>query len=272
MTADDPFGPSPFGDPDADGPTERVIPVDPEKTVVITPTSGPAAPGSDDVTVTVTPPQRDDDEATVVVSPPTPAVAPPPAAAPAPPIETPAAPAQLQPPPAPIAGGYAPAQSYGTPPPQPAAPVPGSYAPAATYGAPPAVATPASATPAPAGPVPAADRKGRAHWLIPVAVAGGVAVLAVLIVLIVQPRPVQAPFADRLNITAAQPAIRAVLADPAAGYGLPDVTDVTCNHGSDPHIISGTTFDCDITVAGHPLQATMTFLNDDGAYSVGRPQ
>jgi hypothetical protein len=261
MTAGDHPDISPFDDPDADGPTERVVPIDLEKTVVITPTSRPADrpvdPGSEERTVVVTPPPRDDDEATVVVQPLTAATMPPP----------PAAPPSPQAPAVPITGGYAPAHSYGAPPAQPATPLPGGYAPAATYGAPPPAPSPPVAAPGSA-----AHPKSRAHWVIPVAVAAGVALLAVLTVAIVQPRPVKALFADRLNIANAQPAIRAVLTDPAAGYGLPNVTDVTCNHGSDPDIISGATFDCDITVAGHPLQSTMTFLNDDGAYSVGRPQ
>lgn len=263
MTSGDHPDISPFDDPDSDGPTERVVPGDPEKTVVITPASGPinrpvvADPGSEDRTVELTPHRRDDDETTVAVRPVTPAPAPPPPATPPP--RAPGAPI--------IAGGYAPAHSYGAPPPQPAIAVPGGYAPATPYGAPP---------PAPAPPIaaaaPATRPKGPTHWLIPTAIAAGVVLLAVVTVLIVQPRPVKALLADRLNITTAQPAIRAVLTDPAAGYGLPDVTDVTCNHGGDPDIISGTAFDCDVTVAGHLLQATMTFLNDDGAYSVGRPE
>jgi hypothetical protein len=263
MTAGDNPDISPFDDPDADGPTERVVPIDPEKTVVITPTSPAdrpvaADPGPDERTVEVTPPPHDDDEATVVVRPPTPAATPVPPAAPPPP-QAAAAPT--------IAGSYAPAHSYGAPPAQPVTPLPGGYAPAATYGTPPPpVPSPAVAARAPAA------RHGRAHWVIPVAVAAGVVLLAVVTVLVVQPRPVKSLFADRLNIAGAQPAIRAVLTDPAAGYGLPRVTDVTCNHGSDPDIISGATFGCDVTVAGHPLQVTMTFLNDDGAYSVGRPQ
>lgn len=263
MTAGDNPDISPFDDPDADGPTERVVPVDPEKTVVITPTSAADRPvaadlGSDERTVVVTPPPREDDEATVAVRPLNASAPPSPPAAPPPP-QAAAGPT--------IAGSYAPAHSYGAPPPQPATPLPGGYAPAATYGAPPPAPSPPVAAPAPA-----THSKSRAHWVIPVAVAAGVALLAVITVAIVQPRPVKALVADRLSITAAQPAIRAVLTDPAAGYGLPNVTDVTCNHGSDPDIISGATFDCDITVAGHPLQSTMTFLNDDGAYSVGRPQ
>jgi hypothetical protein len=42
--------------------------------------------------------------------------------------------------------------------------------------------------------------------------------------------------------------------------------------GVDPTIFKGTTFTCDLTINGHKAQATVTFIDDHGTYSVGRPE
>lgn len=124
----------------------------------------------------------------------------------------------------------------------------------------------------PAAPPPAAQPIFSRRWLIPVFGGAAIILIALVAVVIARPGPVKPVLADKLNIAAAQTAVQGVLTDPTAGYGLHDVNDVICNHGVNPVIAKGTTFTCEFTVDGHQLQATMTFLDDAGAYSVGRPQ
>lgn len=164
--------------------------------------------------------------------------------------------------------------------PQPAAaPVPpapyGNYGPGG-YGPAPSGAAPAPGGPfAPAPPwsiPPTSKRRSVSGWLIPVAVIG-IAVTAVLITLaILRPGPLKAVVGDRLDISNAQSQIQAVLTDPATGYGLHNVTGVTCNHGANPIISQGDTFVCQFSIDGHQSQATITFLDDSGTFAVGRPQ
>ncbi|MFZ0906990.1 MAG: DUF4333 domain-containing protein [Mycobacterium sp.] len=124
--------------------------------------------------------------------------------------------------------------------------------------------------PAPSAPIPPAQR-GRG-WLWAVLAIGAVALSAVAVLLVLRVGPIKSLTADKLNIAAAQAGVRNVLADPTTGYGLTTVKDVTCNHGVDPTIFKGATFTCDLTINGHKAQATITFIDDDGTYSVGRPE
>ncbi|MGA8544043.1 MAG: DUF4333 domain-containing protein [Mycobacterium sp.] len=119
-------------------------------------------------------------------------------------------------------------------------------------------------------PIPLARRGHGSLWAVLAIGAVGLSVAAVLLVLRVG--PIKSLTADKLNITAAQAGVRNVLADPATGYGLAGVKDVVCNHGVDPTIVKHATFTCDLTINGHQAQATVTFVGDNGTYSVGRPE
>jgi Domain of unknown function (DUF4333) len=123
---------------------------------------------------------------------------------------------------------------------------------------------------APPAPIPPAQR-GRG-WLWAVLAISAVALSAVAVLLVFRVGPIKSLTADKLNIVAAQAGVRNVLTDPTTGYGLASVKDVTCNHGVDPTIFKGTTFTCDLTINGHKAQTTVTFTDDDGTYSVGRPE
>jgi Domain of unknown function (DUF4333) len=123
---------------------------------------------------------------------------------------------------------------------------------------------------APPAPIPPEQRGRGGLWAV--LAIGAVALSAVAVLLVLRVGPMKALTADKLNITAAQAGVHDVLADPTTGYGLADVKDVTCNHGVDPTIFKGATFSCDLTINGHKAQATVTFVDDDGTYSVGRPE
>jgi hypothetical protein len=122
------------------------------------------------------------------------------------------------------------------------------------------------------GPYPVLPARPGRGQLWAVLAIGAVALCAMAVVLIVRAGPIKSLTADRLEITAAQAGVRNVLADPATGYGLAGVNDVTCNHGVDPTIFKGTSFTCELTINGHQLQTTVTFVDDRGTYSVGRPE
>jgi hypothetical protein len=123
---------------------------------------------------------------------------------------------------------------------------------------------------APPAPMPAARRKR--GWLWPLLAVSAIGLSALALLLVLVGGPLKSLTADKLDMTATQAGVRNVLTDPTSGYGLADVKDVTCNHGVDPTIAKGTTFTCDLTISGHPAQVTVRFLDDDGTYSVGRPE
>jgi hypothetical protein len=130
----------------------------------------------------------------------------------------------------------------------------------------------AGAYPYPPPPAPAPPAR-RGHGWIWVLLAVGAVVLSCVAVLVVgRVGPVRSLTADKLDINAAEAGVRNVLTDPTAGYGLAKVTDIICNHGVDPTIFKGTAFTCDLTINGHQAQTTVTFVDDDGTYSVGRPE
>ncbi len=124
--------------------------------------------------------------------------------------------------------------------------------------------------PVPPAPIPPAQI-GRG-WLWAVLAVGAVVLSAVAVLVVLRVGPIKSLTADKLNIKAAEAGVRNVLTDPTAGYGLAKVNDVICNHGVDPTIFKGHTFTCDLTVNGHQAQATVTFVDDRGSYSVGRPE
>jgi hypothetical protein len=124
--------------------------------------------------------------------------------------------------------------------------------------------------PPPPAPIPAARRARGWLWAIPA--IGAVVLSALAVLLVVRVGPLKSLTADKLNITAAEVGVRNVLTDATTGYGLARVNDVICNHGVDPTIFRGTTFTCDLTINGHRAQTTVTFVDDDGTYSVGRPE
>jgi uncharacterized protein DUF4333 len=60
--------------------------------------------------------------------------------------------------------------------------------------------------------------------------------------------------------------------DPLDGYAERNVTSVVCNHGRDPVIQKGTTFTCEVLVAGRKRNVTAVFQDNNGTYEVDRPR
>jgi len=74
-----------------------------------------------------------------------------------------------------------------------------------------------------------------------------------------------------LDIGNAQAEVQRVLTDDITGYGDAGVADVTCNGGHNAAVRVGASFTCQVTVDGTPRQVTVTFLDDNGNFEVGRP-
>ncbi len=76
----------------------------------------------------------------------------------------------------------------------------------------------------------------------------------------------------QLDVTKAQTGVQQILTDETNGYGAKNVKDVKCNHGQNPVVKKGGTFDCDVNIDGAPKHVTVTFQDNKGTYEVGRPQ
>ena len=75
-----------------------------------------------------------------------------------------------------------------------------------------------------------------------------------------------------LNVTKAQAGVKQVITDPITGYGIADVTDVKCNNGNNPTAKKGSSFTCEVTVAGKKHRVRAIFIDDNGTYEVDRPR
>jgi Domain of unknown function (DUF4333) len=75
-----------------------------------------------------------------------------------------------------------------------------------------------------------------------------------------------------LDVNKAQEAVKRVITDPTAGYGVDNVTDVNCNNGDNPSADKGDTFICQVTVDGKKRHVTAVFIDDNGTYEVDRPR
>ena len=74
-----------------------------------------------------------------------------------------------------------------------------------------------------------------------------------------------------LSQTALQDGVQRVLTegDPAQGYGLKDVSDVSCPSGMKAQ--AGETFTCQVKVGDQNQRVTIKVTDDDGTYEVSAP-
>lgn len=77
---------------------------------------------------------------------------------------------------------------------------------------------------------------------------------------------------SELDVNAAQAGVRQILTDPINGYGRDNVTDITCNNGSNPTIRAGGGFSCEVVVDGANRQVAVVFTDNAGTYEVDRPR
>jgi hypothetical protein len=109
-----------------------------------------------------------------------------------------------------------------------------------------------------------------------VALIGGVAgVIAFLLIAVVLVLGFWEPgffVTTKLDVKKAQAGVQQVLADETNGYGARNVKDINCNHGQDPTVKKGGTFDCSVSIDGAQKHVTVTFQDNKGTYEVGRPQ
>lgn len=80
------------------------------------------------------------------------------------------------------------------------------------------------------------------------------------------------PSAKQLDVANAQQGVAEVLSDPINGYGAEQVSQVSCNGGTNPPIVDGRTFTCRAVIDGDPYDVTVTFKGDDGTYEVDWPR
>lgn len=103
-------------------------------------------------------------------------------------------------------------------------------------------------------------------------VGGGIALLLVVVVLVLGFWQPGFFVTTKLDVSKAQAGVQQVLSDETNGYGAKNVKDVKCNHGQNPTVKKGATFDCDVSIDGAPKHVTVTFQDSKGTYEVGRPQ
>ncbi|MCX6468491.1 MAG: DUF4333 domain-containing protein [Corynebacteriales bacterium] len=109
-------------------------------------------------------------------------------------------------------------------------------------------------------------REPRKRRPVQIAVAGGI--VAVVVVVLAITAFVAPGFAltKQLSQSAAESGVKSIL---EKDYSATDVSSVSCPSGTD--VKKGATFTCTATVAGAQQKVTVTFLDDDGTYEVGRP-
>lgn len=78
-------------------------------------------------------------------------------------------------------------------------------------------------------------------------------------------------FTKKLDMRAAQAEVEHVLTDDITGYGDKNVKNVVCNNGQNATVKQGDSFTCQVSVDGAQKHVTVTFLDNDGNYEVGRP-
>ncbi|MDM3973085.1 DUF4333 domain-containing protein [Mycobacterium marseillense] len=103
-------------------------------------------------------------------------------------------------------------------------------------------------------------------------VGGGIALLLVVVILVLGFWQPGFFVTTKLDVSKAQSGVQQVLSDETNGYGAKNVKDVKCNHGQNPTVKKGATFDCDVSIDGAPKHVTVTFQDNKGTYEVGRPQ
>jgi len=74
-----------------------------------------------------------------------------------------------------------------------------------------------------------------------------------------------------LDVNQAEQGVLQILADPVSGYGVTNISGVTCNGGVNPPVKKDNIFKCKATVDGRQRQITIVFVDDDGTYEVGGP-
>src|SRR6202035_4052806 len=103
-------------------------------------------------------------------------------------------------------------------------------------------------------------------------VGGAIAFLLIAVVLVLGFWEPGFFVTTKLDVSKAQAGVQQVLSDETNGYGAKNVKDVSCNHGQDPVVKKGGTFDCDVNIDGAKKHVTVTFQDSKGTYEVGRPQ
>ena len=99
-----------------------------------------------------------------------------------------------------------------------------------------------------------------------IGVIGGVVALVVVVLAITAFWAPGFAVTTELSGSAAERGVRSVL---VRDYQATDVSSVSCPDGQ--KVQKGSSFRCSVSIAGAQQQVTVTFLDDNGTYQVGRP-
>ena len=119
---------------------------------------------------------------------------------------------------------------------------------------------------------PTSSRARSAPAAVIAGVGGGIAFLLIAVVLVLGFWQPGFFVTTKLDVNKAQSGVQQILSDETNGYGAKNVKDVKCNHGQNPTVKKGATFDCDVSIDGAQKHVTVTFQDNKGTYEVGRPQ
>lgn len=171
---------------------------------------------------------------------------------------------------------YPPTEQFGQPPQygQPGQYLPpGPYGQQPDYGQPPQYGQPGQYGQFPPYPQqPGPEQRPKISRTVLGAVIGGLAAVIIAVVAVLGFWKPGFFVTTKLDVNKAQAGVQQILTDETNGYGAKNVKDVSCNHGQDPVVKKGGTFDCDVSIDGAKKRVTVTFQDNKGTYEVGRPQ
>ena len=134
----------------------------------------------------------------------------------------------------------------------------------------PAIANP---YPPPAHHGPQAGGRGRGkRSTIGLLAGGGVVALVLAVVLGLGMAKVMSLNGNQLDLHQAEADVKQILTDTGYGYGIDNITAISCNNGVNPQVEKGAGFTCDVVVDGAKRRVAVVFVDDQGSYEVDRPR
>ena len=121
-------------------------------------------------------------------------------------------------------------------------------------------------------PPPVSARRSRRWWVLLGLAIGLFVQVVVAVVWVLGFRTPGYFVTTRVDVHDVEDGVHQVLTDEITGYGVSNVKDLVCNRSENPAARKGGSFGCSFTVHGVPRQLTVTFLDDNGTYQVGRPK
>ena len=125
---------------------------------------------------------------------------------------------------------------------------------------------------APSWPAAGAAKKSRSSVAILGVIGGAVLLIVIGVVLVLLFWIPGYLVTTKLDVNAAQKGVQQILTDQTNGYGVKSADNIKCNNGQNPDVEKDKTFTCDVSVDGQHKTVTVTFMDNNGTYEVGRPK